>query len=223
MGTTEDAVVWFKTSFGTQIRAAVKNTPITENLIAAIAMQETSYLWRSQYKSRPLDEVLALCVGDTIDGPTRRAFPQSRAELEAAPKGKEMFRIARAALEQIAKVNASYARVARNRSKFCHGFGMFQYDLQFFQQDPTYFLDQRWATFDGTLGKCIDELKEKIRSTYGKAKKTLSHDESVYVAIAYNKGSVDVKKSFKQGFKDSSGKYYGERIDVYMRTAERLG
>ena len=81
-----------------------------------------------------------------------------------------MFRVGRKALEGIATTNNSYAKVAKNKNKFCRGYGMFQYDLQFFKDDPTYFLESKWATFDGTLSKCISELKEKLGKVYGNKK-----------------------------------------------------
>ena len=53
-------------------------------------------------------------------------------------------------------------------------------------------------------------------------KKTLTHNESVYLAIAYNKGNVKLSGSFKQGHKNSSGKYYGELIDQFLKLAESI-
>ncbi len=34
----------------------------------------------------------------------------------------------------------AYSKVAKLPHKFCHGYGIFQYDLQFFLTDPDYFL-----------------------------------------------------------------------------------
>jgi hypothetical protein len=221
MTATTDAIVWFKTTFGTKIDAAIAGTPFSRNMIVAIAMQETSYIWRPLYKTKSVDEVLALCVGDTIDGPRRKAFPRSRADLEAVPRGKEMFRVGREALERLAKINKSYAKVAKNKNKFCRGYGMFQYDLQFFKDDPDYFLDKKWATFDGTLGKCVSELKEKLRYVYGNRKRSLTHKETVYVAIAYNHGSVNLNGGLKQGHENSSGQFYGQLVDQFLTLAER--
>ncbi len=119
-------------------------------------------------------------------------------------------------------INDTFKKIAKkNASKFCHGFGMFQYDLQFFKVDPDYFLQRKWTTADGTIGHCVKELKDKLVRVYGKGKTTLTHNESVYVAIAYNKGSADPKKSFKQGFKDSPGVFYGEHIDEYLTLCEK--
>lgn len=215
------AIHWFKTTFGQSVAAATAGTPFSINLIAAIAMQETSYIWRRIYKTHTVDEVLAACTGDTLDAPKRSAFPKKRADLEAVTDGKAMFKLARAALVNVAQYDPILEKVAKNPDKFCHGFGMFQYDLQFFEADPDYFLDEKWKTFEGTLGKCVDELKVKLVRTYGKNKTSLTHDESVYVAIAYNRGRADLNKDFKQGYRDSNGVYYGEHIDRLMSLAEK--
>jgi hypothetical protein len=222
MATLKGCIVWLKRNFGSKIDAATKGTPFSQNMIIAIAMQETSYLWRRLIDKKEINEVLTLCVGDVIDAPRRKAFPVSRKALERVSNGKEMFKIAREALEAIAKIDKSYALAAKNPNKFCRGFGLFQYDLQFFRTDKKYFLTKRWATFEGTLDKCISELKVKLKKTYGPDKKTLTHDESVYVAIAYNKGNANASKSFKQGYKGSDGKYYGENIDRFLKLAERI-
>lgn len=216
------AMAWFNDTFGTDINAALEGTPFSKALVVAIAMQETSYLWRGLYKTQTVNKVLRLCVGDTIDRPKRKAFPRDRAELEAHSGGKEMFQLARAALGDIAKIDAGYAKMFKKSDKFCHGFGMFQYDLQFFKVDPDYFLKGKWATFPGTLSKCVGELKDKLKIVYGNHTAPLSHQQSVYVAIAYNSGSADLHKDFKQGHKNAAGKFYGELIDEFLTEAEKL-
>jgi hypothetical protein len=51
----------------------------------------------------------------------------------------------------------------------------------------------------------------------------LTNDEMVYVAIAYNHGSVNTHGSFKQGFfEHDSGKFYGEMIANYLATASNV-
>lgn len=221
MGANQDGIRWLRKTFGKQIDDAVKGTPFASNLVIAIALQETGFIWKPQSKKKTPEEVLALCVGDTLDAPKRKAFPKTRALLEAKPNGKKMFKVAREALVNLGSINNTYKKIAeKNPDKFCHGFGMFQYDLQFFDAvDPDFFLERKWATFDGTVGHCVKELKDKIVRVYGKNKKSLTHDESVYVAIAYNKGSADTSKSFKQGHKDDAGVFYGEHIDEYLKLA----
>lgn len=224
----QDAMIWMNNIFGSDIDAALAGTPITKTLVIAIGIQETFYIWAKMYKTATPEEVLAVCVGDTIDYPGRRsAWPKNRAELESHPQGKAMFKVARDALERIAKINAGYVKQANNPDKFCHGFGMFQYDIQFFRNDPSYFLNGTWATWKGTLERGVSELKSKLTELYGLGKSSLTHDEQVYLGIAYNRGAKRTKKDiqtkrFKQGYKDGEGVYYGEHIDANLNAMKGL-
>jgi len=220
------SIRWFKANFGTQIQRAVQGTPFDENLLAAIAYQETGYVWGRYTDSMSVSEILKICVGDTIDykGPGkggRSAFPKNRAELESFKDGRKMFKIARRSLLNLATYEKGYKSSAALSHKFCRGYGIFQYDLQFFKKDPKYFLNKSWEDFDLCLDHCIKELfSAKRRQGWG-AKKSLNRNEKVHIAIAYNKGKSDTKKRFKQGHK-SDGKYYGENIDRFMGIAEGL-
>lgn len=173
------------------------------------------------------EEVLALCVGDTIDAPRRSAFPKNRAELESRTNGKKMFKIAREALESLAPYNSTYKRVAQgNKNKFCRGYGIFQYDLQFFKNDPDFFLKKQWVQFEHCASRIIKELHEALgrqsrRSGWGN-KTSLTDLEMVMVAIAYNKGSADPRKGIKQGYKPDGGKYYGENIQDFLKFAKTV-
>ncbi|RWO10991.1 MAG: hypothetical protein EOS07_07485 [Mesorhizobium sp.] len=215
--------------FGADIDAAVAGTPIGKKVLIAIGIQETFYIWAKTYKTGTPEQALGLCVGDTIDFPRRAtAWPKNRAELEAHPKGKAMFKVARAALEEIAAVNSGYKTALKNPNKFCHGFGMFQHDIQFFKStDPDYFLDGDWKSWKGTLGKGIGELKTQLVALYGPGKASLTHEESVYLAIAYNQGAKRTKsnmatKKYKQGHKDGNGVFYGEHIDANLKDMKNL-
>ena len=42
------------------------------------------------------------------------------------------------------------------------------------------------------------------------------------MAIAYNKGSANLSKGFKQGFKSADGKFYGENIFEYLRLSQSI-
>ena len=86
-----------------------------------------------------------------------------------------------------------------NPDKFCHGFGMFQYDLQFFLVDPDYFLQQRYVQFSETLRKCIEELTAKAKKIGLFNKPSLTDMELTAVAIAYNTGNFKPSKGLKQG------------------------
>jgi len=216
-----DDIRWFKGNFGAAIIKAVDGTPFTLDLITALAVQETHEVWGRARQKWRADQVLALCVGDIIDASGgRRAFPKNRAALEAVTHGKEMFAIARQAIEDMASVAPEYKKYLKNPNKFAHAFGIFQYDIQAFPRDPDFFLGKHWHDFAKCLTKCLAELEEKRKRVFAN-KNQLSANDLVYVAIAYNKGSARVGAGFKQGFK-SGGKYYGELIDHYMQLAKQV-
>jgi hypothetical protein len=219
--TTKEAIQWFKNTFKKQLRAAIKGTPFSVDMLAAIAQQETGYIWAPLVERKlPTQRILALCVGDTLDADKgRNAFPKTKSDLLAAPRGDKMFAIARQALVDMAQYVPDYANVARNPDKFCHGFGIFQYDLQFFQTDPAFFLQKKWKDFAACAAKFVKELKAALERQGWANKTTLSDTEQVYVAIAYNRGRADLARGLKQGFKSDDGRYYGENIGAYLTLA----
>jgi hypothetical protein len=214
-----DDLRWFKQQFGAATTAALAGTPFTLDLIAAIAVQETLEVWGRARASHSVDDVLRLCVGDIIDAPGRGAFPKNRAALERVENGKVMFAIARQAIVDMATVATEYQKYLKNPNKLAHAFGIFQYDIQAFKEDPDFFLNKDWYSYAKCLDKCIAELEQKRKHVFG-AKTELSDSDLVYVAIAYNKGSAKVGAGFKQGFK-SGEKYYGELIDQYMQLSKK--
>ncbi len=219
----QDAARWFKRTYGKEISAAAAETPFSLDLFTAIAMQETYYIWGKLYGKLSLDEVLKLCVGDTLDAPKRSAFPKNKEELLAAPNGDKMFQVAREALESLGAHIPEFHEIAQmHPNKFCHGFGIFQYDIQFFKTNPDFFLERRWYSFDACLTHCVHELQAALKRAYGSGKTMLTDEEQVFVAIAYNRGSVDFKRGFRQGYKDESGKYYGEYIWDYLMLSKSI-
>jgi Putative peptidoglycan binding domain/CHAP domain len=220
--TTKEAIQWFKTTFNKDLKAAVVRTPFSIDMLAAIAQQETGYIWSTLLKhDLRLPKILELCVGDTIDK-GRGAFPKTKSDLLAAPQGAKMFAIARQALVEMAQYVPGYARVVRDPDKFCHGFGIFQYDLQFFQNDPLFFLRKKWRDFSACAAKCVEELSAAMKRQGWANKITLSDEEKVYVAIAYNAGRANPKLGFKQGHRSDDRKYYGENIAEYLALAQTI-
>jgi len=216
---------WFKENFHAEVETAIANTPFTLDLMVALACQETGDVWPILRK-KPLtvDRILALCVGDTIDfnpatGKGRSAFPKNKAALLAVPKGDEMFAIARQALVDVAQQIPGFP--VSNPNKFCHGYGMFQLDLQFFKEDPDYFLEKRYEKFSETLGKCIGELTDKAKKIGLFNKPSLTDMELAAVAIAYNTGTFKPSLGLKQGFFDGT-KFYGEEIFDFIRVAHTV-
>jgi hypothetical protein len=221
----QDAIKWFKTQFGAAVQQACRGTPYSLDMVAAIAMQETyADCWGPLYQTKPVSLVLRLCVGDTLDAPNRSAFPRTRADLVAAPGGQQMFDVARQALLEIAQYNRAYAGAAQNSNKFCHGFGIFQYDIQHFQTpaNQSFFLQRGWYDFGQCLGKLIDELSAALARAYSRSKTSLNDEEMMYVAVAYNAGHVNVGAGPKQGFRDGSGVYYGENFQRYLAMAHAI-
>jgi hypothetical protein len=221
--TPREAIAWFQSNFRNSAEPLLRETPFTFDLVAAMAYQETGYLWAPLINRLSVADLLKLCVGDTIDAPSRSAFPKNKAQLLAAPNGREMFEIAREALESIAPYDKSYRRIAEaNPDKFCHGFGIFQYDLQFYLENPGFFLERRWYRFDQCLTLFIGELRAAVRRVFGPSKTELTDLERVFVAIAYNHGSVNLAKGFKQGFQNDDGRFYGENVLEYLRLAQSI-
>ena len=67
------------------------------------------------------------------------------------------------ALKDMATYITGYHDAVANPKKFCHGFGDFQRDLQFFKDDPDYFLQRRYENFANTLAHCLGELRRGLR------------------------------------------------------------
>lgn len=215
-----DAIRWFKTAFQTELPQAVAGTPFSADLLAAIALQETGYIWSVLVdKKLPVADVLRLCVGDSIDAPSRSAFPKNKAALIAAANGQAAFDIARKALVDMSKHIAGYGGAVANAAKFCHGFGIFQYDFQFFKTNSGFFLNQEWGNILKCLALIIQELKDAQGRQGWKSKTSLTDTEQIHIAIAYNRGTSVLSKGFKQGY-FADGRYYGENIQEFLAIAK---
>lgn len=216
-------ILWFKQQFQARIRPALAGTPLTVDFIAAIACQETGHIWSVlRKKGLSADQVLALCVGDTLDADKgRRAFPTTAAELKAAPRGEAMFALARQALLDMADQIPGF-EFARNRpAKFCHAFGIFQRDLQFFPGDPDYFLNRDWAQFERAITHCVGELKRGLRKLGLTDRTSLTDLELCAVGIAYNTGGFVPSKGLKQGHSNGT-QYYGEALMDFLRLSQTV-
>ncbi len=195
-----DEFRWFKDTFHAKIQPAIAGTPFTLDLLTAIAAQETGHIWGPLHGTLDLSTLLAICVGDTLDADRgRKAFPKTKADLIAVARGGDMFNIAHEALVQMAAHVPAFLPVSKRPNKFCHGFGIFQLDLQFFKTDPDHFLNKRWFSFDVCLAKCLEELRAAQKRAALGGRTSLTELEQVHVAIAYNAGSFVASKGLKQG------------------------
>ncbi len=216
-------ILWFKTQFQPSIDAAVAGTPLTVDFLAALACQETGEIWPLlRRRNLPVDRVLALCVGDTLDADKgRTAFPRTRADLVAAPHGRDMFAIARQALVDMAAHVPAYAAATQRPNKFCHGFGLFQRDLQFFLEDPDYFLDRRYESFDATLEHCLRELRRGLKKLGFENRTALTDHELAALGIVYNTGGFKPAKGLQQGHFNGT-QFYGEALLDFIRMAHTV-
>lgn len=223
MATAGD-ILWFKTNFSTKINTAVHGTPFDADMLTAIACQESGELWGAMRHKPSLtsDQIVALCCGDTLDADKgRAAFPRTKADLLAVPKGPAMFEIGRAALLAMAEHIPAYSFAKTNSKKFCHGYGVFQYDLQFFLTNPKYFLDRQYEVFENTLGRALGELKNGLKKLGLQNNVTITDFEFCKVAIVYNTGRFDPSKGLKQGH-SNNGIFYGEFIRDFLAMARTV-
>jgi len=217
-------VLWFKNEFQPRIEAQIAGTPFSVDMLTAFACQETGGIWPTlRRQGLPTARILELCVGDTIDasptGGGRRAFPKNKADLLSVPDGDRMFDLARQGLVDMAGYIPGYRGAAAQADKFCHGFGIFQLDLQNFKTQPEYFLDRHYADFDLALARCVGELESALKRLGWQTKTALGDNEMAAVAIAYNTGGYDPARGLKQGYFDGS-KYYGENYLDFLHLAQ---
>ncbi|MBS0164324.1 MAG: hypothetical protein JSS48_17355 [Nitrospira sp.] len=216
---TKEDIRWFKEQFQEEIAKAIAGTPLTVDHFTALACQETGSIWPFLRKAKlPLSQVTALCVGDTLDDTGgRKAFPRNKAELLARARGDLMFDMAHQALVDMAQFVPGYEKVAKNANKFCHGYGVFQFDLQFFKTEPDFFLNREWATFSGSMGRAMRELKDALQ-TLGLSNRQdpLDDLEFAHLGIVYNTGGFTPSKGLKQGH-ESNGRFYGENLFDFIR------
>ena len=217
-----DAIKWFKDTFAPELQTVTVNTPFDPDLLCAIAYQETGFIWSNLIGKIPVSEIPFLCVGDTIDAPNRKAFPINKQALFNVKDGDVMFDIARDCLINMAQFIKGYSAAVNNRNKFVHGFGIFQYDLQHFKNNPEYFLQKKWADPKNSFLLCIKELFEAKARQGWKSKLTLTDNEKIFVAIAYNRGKADLSRGFKQGHQSADGRFYGENIFDYFSIAKSV-
>jgi hypothetical protein len=181
-------ILWFKTQFEAPIQAAVSGTPLTVDFPSAIACQETGSMWGTiRRKNMPLDRIVALCVGDTLDvDKGRQAFPQTRADLEAAPRGKEMFALPTRRCwtwRSTCPAIRPWPNARASLSRPC----VFQLDLRFFRDEPDHFLNREYESSTAAwIAAC--ELKGALRELDFDDRTSLTDREFAMVGIVYNTG-----------------------------------
>lgn len=220
-----DDIRWFKQTFAADVLPALSGTPLSFDLVSAIAFQESGELWSKMRRNLPKAEVLRLSCGDTLDAPNRSAFPRNRAQLVAAPQGQTMFELAHRLLVEMGNATGieAYQNLGTRPDKFVHGYGIFQYDLQFFRVDPDFFLAQKWKNIEACVEKLMTELRGALDDLDLANESSLTDLQSAFVAIIYNTGfrNFNANKGLQQGHFDGTH-FYGENIDRYMKIAATI-
>ncbi len=212
---------WFFSTFGDRIEPLFADTNITPDLVGAIALQETGYLWNSFWNAGAdtEEEFLEFCVGDTVSN--RSYFPKNHFELLQAPRGKEAFTSLRSALEKTATARKRLKAYAADPHNVLYGYGIFQYDLMFYEgrNDYDFFIEKRWRNFAECLKRLKEIMLQNMRRRGFSSSKDLDQNGKIMVALLYHRGVVKRRPLFKQGYCENNGRgpCYGEKIDRYLR------
>lgn len=148
---------WMREHFADPFTKAVADTPFDVDLLYAIACQETAVYWLSWINDHTADEILARCVFDAsgdVDH-NRSAFPKNTADFigRFGHKAADLL---------IAEANATRALRGFGPKQWVYaGYGIFQYDLQYYIPDPDFFKLKQWYSIDNCLDRALKELKEK--------------------------------------------------------------
>lgn len=146
---------WLKSCFGEEIKAAVFQ-PFTVDHICGIACQETAYFWLPFIDKLTPAQIVARCVLDgsgDVTGAPRSAFPKNT-EAFRAKYGKQFTDMLIAEGNETRKI-----RGLKPWEKIYKGYGIFQYDLQFVQDDEKFFRLRQWHDFRKSLDRCLLELR----------------------------------------------------------------
>lgn len=221
---TIDDLHWFKTTFARRIANLINGKVFDVDMLTALAYQETGELWGEMRHNNTFsaNDIAALCCGDTLDADKGRvAFPRTKSDLLAVQKGSEMFDIARQALLNMASHVPGYKFAFNKPNKFCHGFGIYQYDLQFFPGNASYFLNKEYEIFENSLAKALGELEKGLVKVKLQKQTAITDLEFCHVAICYNTGGFNPAHGLRQGYQ-SGGRYYGEAIRDFLALARTI-
>jgi hypothetical protein len=154
---------WLKTHYGAELFTAVQGTSFSIDNLCGIACQETAYFWLPLLDKLSPDDICARCV---LDGSgdfkpeenPRSAFPANTAAF------RERYDATDPGFAEMLIAEGNETRRVRGLSPvnwLYKGYGIFQYDLQFVEDDPDFFRNKLWYRFDECLKRVMMELKEK--------------------------------------------------------------
>jgi hypothetical protein len=171
--TVKKSADWLNENFRTAITEAFKGTAFELKHIYGIAWVESNELWPNLIGKYTASEILSFCVLDgsgDVHGTSRSAFPRNAAAFRR--KYNDNF------TDMLIK-EGNKARKARGfgpATILYKGYGIFQYDLQFVENDRAFFEERLWYKFP----ECLLRLKKELTNNFAK-------DKDVRLAIrAYN-------------------------------------
>lgn len=211
LNSARKAANWLMTHFGGSIRAAADGTPFDPGLLCSIACQETAYFWfplisKAGNTITP-DEVIARCVLDAsgdVAGNPRSAFPRNTAAFYA--------KYDRAFGDMlVSEANATRALRGMGPKEWVYkGYGIFQYDLQFVENDEGYFRFRQWYDFEVCLRRVIKELTSVYRNNGG----------NLWEAVRAYNGGGQAARDYRDNVKDYAA-VVREEIDAMGAPATR--
>lgn len=185
-----NCVTWMKNNFEERIIAAVKNTAFDEQLVYAIACQETAQRWQL-WMNADAATVLERCVFDASgDFPdtSRSAFPKNKNEFETA-YGNALTQML---IDEGNKMRAMPQPGSPNgfgaANYLYKGYGIFQYDLQNIKTDESFFTNKLWYSIDECLARLLKELNEKWKA----------HSNDIYNTVKSYNGSGSRAEDYAQ-------------------------
>jgi hypothetical protein len=149
------SVIWLNDNFRNEITEAFNGTPFNLKHIYGIAWVESSELWPNLIGKYTTAEILSCCVLDgsgDVAGTTRAAFPRNA----AAFRRKYSDDFTNMLIEEGNK--ARKVRGYGPATILYKGYGIFQYDLQFVDNDRAFFENKLWYKFP----ECLLRLKKEL-------------------------------------------------------------
>jgi hypothetical protein len=155
---------WLFQNFADAIQQAVQGTPLDANLVAAIACKETANVWLHWIDRLSPHDVLERCVFDgsgDVPGTSRSAFPRNATDFRAKVGD---------TLTDMLIDEANETRKLRGYGPqrwLYKGYGLFQYDLQHFVDDPDFFRNRQWGDFAACMDRFMREMNAKLKAANG--------------------------------------------------------
>lgn len=200
---------WLLENFGKTLTAKANGTPFDTSLLCAIACQESGYMWwqKKVRAALPPNDLLRLIVLDAAE-PRVRAFPRDTEVFVADPRFRELAPILIGVSDRSREI-----RGLKKTGRLYFGYGLFQYDLQNIEPDPSFWTHVTRPAADqssveiglwGDIGECTDRvisvLDDKYRDNGRDIFKTVcAYNGRNTNALEYGRIVMEYQKLIKEG------------------------